>query len=245
MKAGINTKIIADLHTHTIASTHAYSTIQEMVAAAKEKNLYAIAITDHGRKMPGAPGAYYFESLSLIPKVYDGVRVLKGIEANILDFEGNIDCEEPLANKLEWIVASMHGNIIKGTPSIEKCTNAYLQLAKNKNVNVIGHSGTADYKYDYEKVIPEFSKNGVLIEINNSTFNFKKDSMNNCVEIIKVCKKHKARIVVNTDAHFSTYVGNVEPTLKVLKELDFPKELIVNASIETLQSYLKEKSIEF
>lgn len=245
MKAGINTKIIADLHTHTIASTHAYSTIQEMVAAAKEKNLYAIAITDHGRKMPGAPETYYFESLSLIPKVYDGVRVLKGIEANILDFEGNIDCEEPLANQLEWIVASMHGNIIKGTPSIEKCTNAYLQLAKNKNVNVIGHSGTADYKYDYEKVIPEFSKNGVLIEINNSTFNFKKDSMNNCVEIIKVCKKHKARIVVNTDAHFSTYVGNVEPTLKVLKELDFPKELIVNASIESLQSYLKEKSIEF
>lgn len=238
-------KIIADLHTHTIASTHAYSTVQEMVTAAKEKDLYAIAITDHGRKMPGAPGEYYFESLSLIPKEFNGVRVLKGIEANILDFEGNIDCEESLADNLEWIVASMHGNIIKDTPDIEKCTNAYLQLAKNKNINVIGHSGTVIYKYDYEKVIPELAKNGILIEINNSTFNFKKDSMENCVQIIKVCKKHKARVVVNTDAHFSTYVGNAEPALKVLKELDFPKELIVNASVETLKSYMKEKNIEF
>ena len=41
-------EIIADLHTHTIASTHAYSTITEMVQAASAKNLYAIAITDHG-----------------------------------------------------------------------------------------------------------------------------------------------------------------------------------------------------
>ncbi len=236
--------IIADLHTHTIASTHAYSTVEEMVTAAKERDLYAIAITDHGRSMPGAPGPYYFESLCLIPKEFRGIRVLKGMEANIIDFEGNIDCEEPLASQLEWIVASMHGNIIKDTPNIEKCTNAYLQLSKNKNVNVIGHSGTVNFKYDYEKVIPELSKNGILIEINNSTFNFKKDSMKNCVEIIKVCKKHKARIVVNTDSHFSTYIGNAEPALNVLKELDFPKELIVNASIETMQSYMKEKNIE-
>lgn len=237
--------IIADLHTHTIASTHAYSTITEMTAAAAEKGLYAIAVTDHGRAMPGAPGAYYFESLSLIPKELMGVRVLKGMEANILDFEGNIDCDEQLADSLEWIVASMHGNIINDTPDIEKCTNAYLQLAKNKNINVIGHSGTVEYKYDYDVVIPELSRNGILIEINNSTFYHKKDSMSNCVEIIKACKKYKARIAVNTDAHFSTYVGNVQPALAVLKELDFPKKLIVNASLEEMKSYMREKKIEF
>ena len=49
-------KIIADTHTHTVASTHAYSTAQEMITAAKEKGLYAIALTDHAYRMPGAPG---------------------------------------------------------------------------------------------------------------------------------------------------------------------------------------------
>ena len=50
--------IIADLHTHSLASTHAYSTIREMVDSAAEKGLKAIAITDHARTMPGAPGPW-------------------------------------------------------------------------------------------------------------------------------------------------------------------------------------------
>lgn len=239
-------EIIADLHTHTIASTHAYSTITEMVQAASAKNLYAIAITDHGRQMPGSPREFYFETMgTFVPKELFGVRVLKGMEANILDYDGNIDCDDFLADKLDWIVASMHTQIIKEKADIEKCTHSYLQLAKNKNVNVVGHSDTVCFKYDYEKVIPKFAKNGILIEINNSTFNFKKNSMDNCVEIIKACKKHNARVVVNTDAHFFTFVGNAQPALEVLKELDFPKHLIVNSSVETLKEYFKEKNIDY
>ncbi|MDD6225664.1 MAG: phosphatase [bacterium] len=237
-------KIIADLHTHTIASTHAYSTVTEMAQAAADAGLYALALTDHGRKMPGAPGAYYFESLGLIPKELFGVRMLKGMEANITDYEGNIDCEDSLASKLDWIVASMHTITIEGQPSFEKCTNAYLKLADNQHINAVGHSGTEVFKYDYEKVIPQLAKNGILIEINNSTFNFKKSSMSNCIDIIKICKKNNARIVVDTDAHFSTYVGRAEPALKVLKDLDFPQKLIVNGSVETMQAYMKEKNIE-
>ena len=107
-------EIIADLHTHTIASTHAYSTITEMVQAASAKNLYAIAITDHGRQMPGSPREFYFETMgTFVPKELFGVRVLKGMEANILDYDGNIDCDDFLADKLDWIVASMHTQIIK------------------------------------------------------------------------------------------------------------------------------------
>ena len=40
--------IIADLHTHTLVSHHAYSSLEEMVAGAGRSNLRAIAITDHG-----------------------------------------------------------------------------------------------------------------------------------------------------------------------------------------------------
>ena len=54
-------KLIADLHTHTIASTHAYATVTEMACEASKLGLFAIAITDHARTMPGAPGPYYFE----------------------------------------------------------------------------------------------------------------------------------------------------------------------------------------
>lgn len=238
-------KIIADLHTHSIASTHAYSTITEMTKAASDKGLYALAITDHARTMPGAPGPFYFESLSIIPDYLFNVRVLKGIEANICDYDGHLDVEERLLKNLDWVVASLHTLTINGEADVEKCTQAYLNIAKNPYVNVIGHSGSQYFKYDYEKVIPEFAKNGKLVEINDSSFRYNKDSKCNCIEIAKLCKKYGARISVDTDAHFFTQVGCAENTLKALEEIDFPQELIVNSSISNLKSYFKEKNIYF
>ena len=40
-------KISLDVHTHTIMSGHAYSSLQEMVAAAQQKGLDILGITEH------------------------------------------------------------------------------------------------------------------------------------------------------------------------------------------------------
>ena len=101
-------KLIADLHTHTIASTHAYATVTEMVNEASKLGLFALAITDHARTMPGAPGPFYFESMCILPKYMNDVRLLTGVEANICDYNGNLDVEESLQKSLNWVVASMH-----------------------------------------------------------------------------------------------------------------------------------------
>ncbi len=238
-------KLIADLHTHSIASTHAYATITEMVQEASDLGLFALAITDHARTMPGAPGPFYFESLSIIPAYLKNVRVIKGIEANICDYNGNLDVEESLQKSLEWVVASMHTLTLKGKPSVEKCTHAYLKLAENPNVNVIGHSGASYYKYDYEKVIPVFAKEGKLVEINDSAFRYKKESLENCVNIARLCKKYGARVCVNTDSHFTHTLGRAEETFQILKEIDFPQKLVVNATVENLKAYFDEKHIYY
>lgn len=240
-------QIIADTHTHTIASTHAFSTAQEMIKAASEKELYAIALTDHGYNMPGAPkkGEWFFDCLGAIPAYMYGVRVLKGVEANVSDFLGGLDIPETTLKNLEWVVASMHTLTIEGESTIESCTNAWLSIAENPYVNVIGHSGTPYFKYDYEKVIPVFGKNGKLVEINNNTFKNRKSSSENCIEIAKICKRTNTRIIVNSDAHFSTDVGAMDDALKMLKEIDFPESLIVNSSVENFKAYLKEQNIYF
>lgn len=238
-------KLIADLHTHTIASTHAYATVTEMANEASKLGLFAIAITHHARTMPGAPGPFYFESLGLIPEYLQGVRLLRGIEANICDYDGNIDVEASLQRQLDWIVASMHTITLDGKATVEKCTNAYLKLAENPNVNVIGHSGSDYFKYDYEKVIPAFAKNGKLVEINDSAFRYGRDYVGNCVTIAKLCKKYGARICVDTDAHFTNTLGRAYKTLKILEDIDFPEKLIVNTSVENLKAYFDEKNISY
>ncbi len=238
-------KLVADLHTHTIASTHAYATVTEMTEEAGKLGLFALAITDHARTMPGAPGPFYFESLSILPEYFKGVRLLAGIEANICDYDGNLDVEQRLQNSLDWIVASMHMPTLKGKPSVEKCTNAYLKLAENPNVNVIGHSGSEYFKYDYDTVIPKFAKEGKLIEINDSAFRYQKDCLENCVNIAKLCKKYGARICVDTDSHFTHTLGRAYKTLEILRDIDFPEKLIVNTNVDNLKSYFDEKNISY
>lgn len=238
-------RLIADLHTHSIASTHAYATITEMVNEAEKMGLFALAITDHARSMPGAPGPFYFESLCMLPKYMNGVRLLGGIEANICDYEGNLDVEPRLLSSLDWIVASMHTITIDGEASVEKCTNAYLKLAENPHVNVIGHSGTPYFEYDYEKVIPVFAREGKLVEINDSAFRNKKDSVFNCVKIAMLCKKYRARICVNTDAHFTDALGKGYQALRMLEDIGFPESLVVNASVDNLKAYFYENFISY
>ena len=183
--------IIADLHTHTIASTHAYSTVTEMVQAAAAKGLYALAITDHARTMPGAPREWYFSSLYELPLHYRGVMTLAGIEANVLDFEGHIDLEKKDGERLDWVVASIHHLPLEGLqkPDVEKCTHLWLQVAKNPKVHVIGHSGDPLYAYDIDKVIPVFGEQHKLVEINNHSFVARKENIANCKKIALACKK--------------------------------------------------------
>lgn len=230
-------KLIADTHCHTVASSHAYSTIMENINEAKSQGLYAIAITDHARSMPCPPGTWYFQNLKILPKNIYGINVLRGIEANILNNDGELDM--PLDCNFNWIIASIHDIVFKGNNDIDSCTETWLNIAKNPLVNVIGHSGLPNFVYDYEKVIPEFAKNGKLVEINNSSFTIREGSYCNCKKIAEICKKHEAHIIVNSDAHFCTQVGRCEKALKMLEEINFPEELIVNSSIERFDNYLK------
>jgi len=60
-------KLVADLHVHTISSGHAYSTVAEIIEAAAQKGLEAVALTDHGPAMPGGGAASLSFWQSLCP----------------------------------------------------------------------------------------------------------------------------------------------------------------------------------
>ncbi len=235
-------KIIADTHCHTLASTHAYSTVIENISVAKRKKLYAVAVTDHASSMPGSPGPWFFTNLKSIPRVVDGVLVLRGVEANILNSQGELDLDtEGEHANLDWVVASAHSPTFKEEiNSSLDMTQAYMNVAKNPAVNVIGHSGTPHFPYDIEKLIPIFGENGKLVEINNHSFIARPSSIPTCIEIAKTCKKYEVPIIVNSDAHFCETVGESSMALEMLESIDFPEELVVNSSIERFKEYLEK-----
>lgn len=93
-----------DLHMHTVASTHAYSTLSDYIAEAHRKGIKLFAITDHGPDMADAPHHWHFINMRIWPRIVDGVGILRGIEANIKNIEGEIDCSGPMFTS--WISSS-------------------------------------------------------------------------------------------------------------------------------------------
>lgn len=75
---------VVDLHTHTIASGHAYNTIYEMARSASEKGVQLLGISDHAPAMEGSASRHYFRSSRCIPRELFGIRLLFGCELNII-----------------------------------------------------------------------------------------------------------------------------------------------------------------
>ena len=233
--------LAADLHTHTDISRHAYSTVYETITAAKDAGLIAVGISNHCPAHPDGAPEGHFRNLRVIPELVDGIRVYRGAELNFTNFEGEIDLSpDTIINRLDYTIASFHDDVIP-PGSAKDHTRTYLHAAENPLVDIIGHSGTACYEYDYERVIPEFGKNGKVVEINEGTFRVRKSSAQNCRAIARLCMKYSVPVIVSSDAHFCRSVGVFEEALSMLNSLDFPKELVVNADMEQLESWFHRK----
>ena len=239
-----NYGMLADFHCHTIASVHAYSTISENLAAAKAKGLRVLAVTDHAVGCPDSPPLSYFENLSSLPEKVDGIRLLTGVEANIMDFDGNLDMPQEVLKTLDIVIASYHTSCTSpGTK--EQHTRSYLKLRDNPYVKITGHAGTMEFPFDYDKVVPLLGEAGKIFEINAHTFACRKKSIENCVHIARLCKKYRLPVLVNSDAHSQFEVASCAKAFEMLKEIEFPEELIINIDEERIIHFLKSVNIEY
>lgn len=221
---------VTDLHIHTISSGHAYSTVHENITYAKQRGLEVIAITDHSSRMPGAPHYFHFCNLKAIPKVVDGVRVLRGVEANIIDYDGTIDVGPEVLDGLDMAIASLHPPCIEFADQ-ETITCAVERAMENPYVKILGHPGDQRYPIDPERLVLASKRTGTLIEINNASLkpqSFRPGVRESLVEILKYCKQYDVPVVVNTDAHICYEVGMFEESLDFMVEQQFPEHLILN-----------------
>lgn len=233
-------KFIADTHTHTIMSGHAHSTVMENIQEAARKGFKFLAVTDHTGIMPDAPSETYFKCMwSALPDEYMGVNILRGCEANILDETGKLDVSAKTLERLEWVIASIHA-VLTAPMDIDAHTELWCNVAKNPDVDVIGHCGEENYKFDYEEGVRAFAKYGKIVEINSASFRNRPTCKDNCMEIARLCVKHNVPLVVSSDAHFASDVGNFDIAVKYLTEAGIPESAILNTDLKRFSEHLSK-----
>lgn len=236
-------KALFDLHTHTIASGHAYCTIREMAKAAADKGLELLGITEHAPAMPGTCHNFYFHNMKVVPREMYGIHLLMGAELNILDTEGHVDLEEKELKHMDITIASLHIPCMKpGTR--EENTEAYLNVMKNPYVTIIGHPDDGRYQVDYRALVQGAKEYGKILELNNHSLEpscFRRDARENDLEMLKLCMEYQVPVVMDSDAHFDAAIGEFQMARGLLEEISFPEELVLNHSVEMLKKYVNRR----
>ena len=233
-------KFVLDTHCHTVASGHAYSTVQEIAKEASNLGLELVAITDHAETLPGGAHLFHFHNLVVIPRKLYGVEILRGAEVNILDFEGHVDLGQETLEHLDIVIASFHPPCINPGNIIEN-TNALIKVIQNPHIDIIGHPGDPRYPIDIKAVVEAAKEYGTLLEINNTSLkpdSFRAGGTDTIRDIIKECVRMDMPFIMGSDAHISFDVGNFNNVEKLIEDLEVPEHLIVNTSVELLKSFL-------
>ena len=233
-------KTLLDVHTHTVASGHAYSTIQEMAREAAERGLQILGITEHAPGIPGTCDPIYFRNLHIVPRQMYGVRLLLGSELNILDTKGTLDLGEYYYKKLDIRIAGIHSLCWKGGTK-EENTAGVVAAIRNPWTQIISHPGDGTAELFFEPLVLAAKESRTLLEINNSSLNplrNKEAAETNNLEILRLCKQYDVPVVLSSDAHISFDIADYNFIYPLLAKTEFPEDLIMNDKPEAFLTYL-------
>ena len=120
---------------------------------------------------------------------------------------------------------------------MEFINNGYLNILENPYIDCLSHIGQPKFKCDYELIVKKAKEFGKVIEINNNSFHIRPGSEENCLEVAQLCKENEVYITVSSDAHIATMIGDYNKAFDLISKVNFPKELIINRSVETFDKY--------
>jgi DNA polymerase (family 10) len=192
-----------ELHCHTTTSD-GRQTAEEMAAAAVERGIEYLAITDHSAThgfgdhvTPDALRAR-IEEIRALNERLDGLELLIGTETNILP-DGAPDYDDELLAELDWVIASVHTSFQMDAKAM---TDRMVAAIEHPLVDAIGHptgrkiERRQPYAIDIERVIEAAARTGTMIEINASPDRRDLNEIH-----ARAAAEAGVRILINCDAH--------------------------------------------
>jgi putative hydrolase len=238
-------KIAVDTHTHSLASGHAYSTIDELAKGARKHHLKGFVLTEHGPALQnGIPHPYYFGNLHVLPETLHGVRLFRGVELNVIDGRGGVDLSAKYIRHLDFVLCGLHEACFPPQNSNEN-TAALLAIIANPLVDAIAHPGNPAYPVDIEEVVKAAVRGGKALEINNSSFvTSRRGSEANCRKFAELAGKYGALLSCGTDAHYWRSVGGFKEALTVINDAHIHSDQVINSSYNKFIEFIEKRKQE-
>ena len=164
------------------------------------------------------------------------LRLLCGVEANVCDVQGTLDLSEHYLQKLDYAIVSLHP-FAYTAGSRKENTYASIRGFMNPYVKILGHPDDSRFPLDYDLLVREAREAGVVPEVNNSSLDprsSRQGGRENITELLKTCMKYGQPVIMGTDSHICYAVGNFTEAEALMREIGFPRELVLNYDPENI-----------
>ena len=236
--------IRGDLHVHTDWSD-GRDPMEVMIAAAKERGLQYMAITDHSVGRGIANGLsperlrQHMAQLRETEQHIGGIRVFCGTEMDIRA-DGSLDYSDDILNDLDWVIGSIHSAMNQDSQTM---TQRIIKAMRNPHVSAIGHLSTRligerqPINADFDALFKAAADTGTALEINASPSRLD----------LKDTHVYRARelgvpLVISTDAHTVESLNHMRYGAAIARRGWCESKHILNAmSLTDFTSFLQSK----
>lgn len=230
-----------DLHIHSIASGHAFSTVQEIINCSISKGMTHIGIVEHGSSMIGACHEGYF---SMLPEIADKMKnyiknlnIYFGVEANIINNNGDLDSK--IKGRNTFVCAGLHELTPYITNNKIENTQAIINAIKNNKIDILVHPLRPQFDIDLLEVASFAIESNVILELNNRVFqNISYENLNEYKKLIKLIKQKHHYLIIGSDSHISYDIGNCKNIVDRYKYLDLTNDILLNYHPKILSEYI-------
>ncbi len=230
--------IKVDFHVHSIFSNCGLHTVLEILSYAKKKGIKGLAITDHGPELGGRLNSVFFERFENPIK---GIKLIKGIEANLTKNKGEIDFPISFMKYTDLILLGIHPNTEKGLGKKVYTDMLIEAIRKNPYVDVISHPNDLIYLVDFTALAEASKDMGIAIELNNSKLKLKRVDMKTTEELVDACLKTGCKMVLSSDAHVISELGRDEDLKPLIKKMQLPGDLFVNNNVKNAFRFINDR----
>ena len=208
------------LHCHTTYSDGS-TTIAQWADACREAGYSWIGITDHsgsaayagGLKAPDVPRQH--AEIETVNAGLKGLRVLKGVEADILA-DGTLDYGPDVLDRFDFVIGSIHSRF---GMSGDEMTARVLRAMDDPHMTILGHPtgrlllSRDSYPLDMERVLARAALRGVAVEMNADPHRLDLDW-----RMARRARELGVTIAIGADAHSVAGMANVAVGIDVARE---------------------------
>ncbi|MFZ5790204.1 MAG: DNA polymerase/3'-5' exonuclease PolX [Pseudomonadota bacterium] len=200
-----------DLHCHSKASD-GQATIAEMAEAARRHGLSYLAVTEHSRRLGIAHGldarrlGRQIDEIDRLNEKLKGVRLLKGIEVDILE-NGELDLPDTILKQLDLVIGAVHGAF--NLPP-EKQTARLLRAMEHPHFSILAHPegrllGSREaMRFDMARVIEQARQRGCFLELNAQP-----ERLDLTEVYARAAKEAGVLVAIGSDAHRPSDFANL------------------------------------